>query len=195
MVPVWSALIGAVAALVGVWVTQWLTNRREFQRDQLKWAQERQQRELDSQKAAMTEAMLAHTVWLAEISDLISHLKDPRQPKPDLDRLADRENEALRSFVVVELVVSDDVAEAARDALFRLAVLHRDVWKALAEVEARRIDDPGFSHTELNLTGTYKLMWSMASQYRSELARLSVEPVVLPQKPRRWLRLPWRKSA
>lgn len=55
----WTAIIGVLGTLGAALGTQWFTNRREFSRDQLKWAQERQQRVLDAQTAAFSEALSA----------------------------------------------------------------------------------------------------------------------------------------
>ncbi|MEU0883976.1 hypothetical protein ABZ345_35720 [Lentzea sp. NPDC005914] len=192
----WSALIGALAALIGVWVTQALTNQREFQRDQLKWSQERQQRELDSQRAAFAACLLAFDKWHTEAYVLSMHLLNSAFRRGDASKFPELEEASRSGLVAVELVCSDEAIEATRKALS--AVFGMSFAVKMVDSSARhdgKVDD-GLRHQANEAASrATDAMADLRKVYRTELAKLTAEPVVLPHKPRKTLSLPWRKSA
>ena len=195
MAPVWSALIGALAALIVAWVTQALTNRREFQRDQLKWAQERQQRELDGQKAALSESLLGLDKWHTEAYALSMHFRHSALRKGDADRFPELEEAARSGVVGVELVCSEEVIEATRQAMSAVWSMSFAARLAANSAEDGKVEDRLRHQAGEMGSRASETMTELRKVYRTELAKLAAEPVVLPQKPRKRLRLPWRRSA
>lgn len=195
MSALWPALIGAGSALFGVWVTQWLTNRREFQRDQLRWAQERQQRELDAHKTAFTEALLALNRWHAHALAMVMHLDSDTWRRPDQDDLPDLEAAAANGLVAVELTCSEKAIHATQIAHSTVMNISFTVGLAAKTPEYGQRDEFGLqSSVRERLHEASEAMKELRRMYKAELARLATGPVALPQKPRKSLRLPWRKS-
>lgn len=195
MAPVWPALIGAIAALASVWVTQALTNRREVQRDQLKWAQERQQRELDVQKAAFVEARIALNDWHRALRTAVLWVSFPLEPKPNVVAFSDHLSRANSGLTTVELVCSESAIKATYDAVAALTMLHHTTTAAARETEMNRSATLDWcTSTPPDTTQTREAMVRLLSVYRVELAKLSTEPVVLTKIPRKRFRLSWRRS-
>jgi hypothetical protein len=194
MSPVWSALIGAVAALVGVWVTQALTNRREFQRDQLKWAQERQQRELDSQKVAFAEFLLALDKWHTEVYSLSMHLLNNVFRRGDVDKFPQLEETARGGLVAVQLLCSEEAIEVTYAAFSEVFAMSFAAKLAADSAQDGRADADNWRR-QVNEFGSkaHDKIIELRKVYRAELAGLVAEPVVLSGKSRKWHRLPWRK--
>ncbi|MEU3647958.1 hypothetical protein AB0E59_31540 [Lentzea sp. NPDC034063] len=196
MAPVWSALIGALAALIGVWVTQWLTNRREFQRDQLKWAQERQQRQFDLQKTAFTEALTVLNEWHRTLRDVVLWVTFPEEPRPRVIAFSEHMAQANSALTTVELVCSDAADEVTKKALVALTHFHHRAWEAARETEMTRAIGPAWCPgPPVDTTQVQIAMSQLRDVYRAELAGLATEPVALPEKSRGRFRLPWRRSA
>ncbi|MFJ8964929.1 hypothetical protein ACIRG5_36620 [Lentzea sp. NPDC102401] len=196
MAPVWSALIGASAALISVWVTQWLTNRREFRRDQLKWAQERQQRQFDLQKAAFIEALTVLNEWHRTLRGVVMWVTFPEEPRPSVIAYSEHMAHANSALTTVELVCSDAADDVTKKALVTLTHFHYRAWEAARETEMTRAIEPGWCpDPPVDVTQVQTAMAQLRDVYRTELAGLAAEPVALPMKSRERLRLPWRKSA
>lgn len=195
MVSVWVAVLGIVGTLAAAVLTQILTNQREFQRDQLKWAQERQQRELDVQKAALSESLLALDRWHTEAYALSMHLVSGVLRKGDANKFPELEQAARSGVVGVELVCSDEAIEATRKAMSAVYGMSLAVTLAAnsAQNEGKVEDGLRYQADEMG-SMAFKAMAKLRKVYRVELAKLAAEPVVLPSKSRKWLRLPWRKS-
>lgn len=196
MVSVWVAVLGIVGTLAAAVLTQILTNRREFQRDQLRWAQERQQREFDSTEAALVDTMTALGKWHAELHALALFLMGVGVRKPDLDSFSDFEMQVRTGVAVIDLQCSIEARQATNAAFVAVSSLN---WIAIRTPGAVNGQDEPNAQQRKTLNSAMEIaqapMTNLLDVYKAELARLAAEPVVLPGKPRKWLRLPWRKPA
>lgn len=175
----WSAMIGASAALLGVWGTQWLTTRRESHRDKLRWAQERQQRELDAHKAAFTEALLAHNRWYAHALAMVMHLDDHTWRRPSQDNLPDLEAAAANGLVAVELTCSEEAIHATQIAHSTVMNISFTVGLAAKTPDYGQRDEFGLqSSVRERLHEASETMKELRRVYRLELANLSAEPLM-----------------
>lgn len=196
MAPVWSALIGALAALIGVWVTQALTNRREFRRDQLRWAQERQQRQVDLQRTVFLEALTVLNGWHRSLRAVALWLEFPDEAKPDAIMLDEHLERANSELTAVELVCSDAATLATRHAVSALSRFYYQAYEAARETEIKRASVRNWCVSPpIDISYVRNAMSKLHEVYRAELAKLDDEPVVLPRESRSRLRLPWRKSS
>lgn len=190
MVSVWVAVLGIVGTLAAAVLTQVLTNRREFQRDQLRWAQERQQRELDGQKAALLAALTALHKWHSALTAVNLYLDDPYERAAETRVLPGLATEAIDALGSVRLICSDRSINATAAALKSLDLMNYNLRMAL-----EHFSHSGGAHESGIETDEYdQAMTHVAEVYRVELAKLAAEPVVLPRKSRKGLRLPWRKT-
>jgi hypothetical protein len=181
-------LIGASAALLGVWGTQWLTTRRESHRDRLRWAQERQQRELDSQKAAFAESLLAFDKWHSESFALALHLNASAFRAGNADRFPALEEAARSGLVAVDLVCSDEAIEATHRAFRAVSSLSFAVSLAVGSAQHDGQAEEGLRHqANAFASQAADAMVEMRKVYRAELAKQSGEPLVMVEgtKPRR----------
>ncbi|MDX8047851.1 hypothetical protein SK571_00525 [Lentzea sp. BCCO 10_0798] len=171
MVPVWVAVLGIVGTLAAAVLTQILTNRREFQRDQLKWAQERQQRVLDQQTALLAESLTAITRWFDQLHTTNEHMSDPHERKGRPQLLPELEEAAMSAVASVKLLCSDDAIRAADLAVSSLLLMSYNIDRAWDDNEAGI--DASVHVLDID---------NLRTVYRAELARLAAEPVVLPKK-------------
>jgi hypothetical protein len=190
MVSVWVAVLGIVGTLAAAVLTQILTNRREFQRDQLRWGQERQQRELDSQKVALSTALTALHKWHSGLTAVNLYLGDQYERKADMTGVAELELEARHAYAEVRLLCSAAAVKATVTAIDHLDQMN---YKLRVAVE-RFQNEPGGHESSIKTRLHDSAMDYVAKAYRDELAKLNAEPVLLPRSARNWLRLPWRKA-
>ncbi|MFD5829992.1 hypothetical protein [Lentzea sp. NPDC060358] len=183
MSALWPALIGAGSALVVAWVTQWLTNRREFQRDQLRWAQERQQRELDAQKTALVASLTALHKWHSAMTAVNLYLGDPYEHPGDTKVLPSLEMEARHSLAAVQLVCNEEVVRATVAAIKSLELMNYNLRVALDHFDYMQ----GAHQSSIGTDKYDRDMNRVADVYRTDLSKLGTEPVVLTQKPRKKL--------
>lgn len=191
----WSAMIAASAALLGVWGTQWLTTRRESHRDRLRWAQERQQRELDAHKAAFTEALVSLNRWYADALAMVMHLDDDTWRIPIRDSLPDLESAAANGLVAVELTCSEEAIHATQIAHSTVMNISFTAGlKAKAVGQGQRVEFGLESSATERLREASEAMKELRRVYRLELANLSAEPLMAARvASSRWKRLT-RKS-
>lgn len=178
MVPLWAAVLGVIGTLVGVWLTQRATTKREANRDALRWAQERQQRELDSHKAAFTEALSALNRWFADATAMVMHLDDRTWPRPNQGNLPDLESAAANGLVAVELACSEEaihVTQIAHGAVMNISFIAR---RALETKDQGEPVEFGLqSSVTERLHEASEAMKELRRVYRLELANLSAEPL------------------
>jgi len=179
MVPVWAAVLGVIGTLAGVWVTQVATTRREVSRDVLRWAQERQQREFDTQKAAFSEALLALNKWHYSLRDLAAHVGFPELPKPNMETFPELKDRAEHSYTAIDLFCSDAAASMTKDALASLSALSLRIHEAAANAETIRDPITGRTGAYLGSQGTSDVLNRLRDVYRAELADMSALPLTM----------------
>jgi hypothetical protein len=178
MVPLWAAVLGVIGTLAGVGMAQRATTKREANRDALRWAQERQQRELDTRTAAFKEALLALNKWYFALADLASHVGFPELRMPDLQAFPELEAQSEHSYVAIELFCSDEAADLTRDVLASLSALSLRLHDAGKEAEMNRSVDPGWRTTaNLSTKHTRDLLKRLRDVYRSELTNVAAAPL------------------
>lgn len=191
MVPVWSSLFTVLGALGGVWLTHGWTARR----DQVRWAQERQQREFDTTKAALVDTMTALGKWHAELHALTLFVTGVGVRKPDLDSFADFDMQVRTGVAVIDLQCSLEARQATNEAFRVVSSLD---WVATRTPGAVNSQDKPNAHQRETLNRAMEIaagpMTNLLGVYKDELARLAAEPVVLPQKPRKRLTYFFRRK-
>ena len=194
MVSVWVAVLGIVGTLVAAVLTQILTNRREFQRDQLKWAQERQQRELDVQKVAFVEARIALNDWNLALQSVVLWVSFPLEPKPELVDFSAHLAQANGGLATVELVCSEAAITAMHDAVGALTQLHLRALEAARETEMNRsVVADWCTSTPPDVSQVRDTLARLLAVCRADLAKLSNAPVVTPEFSRKRFWWPWRR--
>jgi hypothetical protein len=188
MVPLWVTItLGAfalVGPLVSAWVTQWLTTRREANRDALRWAQERQQRELDSQKTALSTSLTALHKWHNGLTAVNLYLGDPYERKATLKDVAELEMEARHAYAEVRLLCSNAADLATLKALNELFKMNHKLRYAVEHFEYTQ----GAHESRIESRPYDGAMRDIADVYREELAKLSAEPVEVPRTRRKRLK-------
>lgn len=185
MIPVWAAVLGVIGTLVTAWVTQWLTTRREAKRDALRWAQERQQRELDAHRAAFTEALSALNRWFDHATAMVMHLDDDAWRRPNRNDLPALESAAANGLVAVELVCSDEVihvTQIAHGAIMNINFIADRAASLAAQGEP--VEFGMKSSVTERLHEASEAMKELRKVYRAELVKLTAEPVVSAELPK-----------
>jgi hypothetical protein len=198
VIPGWVALVvaglGVFGTLAAAVLTQVLTNRRESQRDQLKWAQERQQRELDVQKAAFAEARTVLNDWHRALRTVVLWVGCPEAPKPEVVAFSEHLKQANSGLTTVELVCSQAAVKATHDAVVALTLLHHTATTAARETEMNRSVTPDWRvGTPPDTTQVTGSLGQLLTAYRAELTKLSTMPISPPQASHKRFRLSWRR--
>ncbi|MDX3657017.1 hypothetical protein PV646_06815 [Streptomyces sp. ID05-26A] len=170
MVSVWVAVLGIVGTLAAAVLTQILTNRREFQRDQLRWAQERQEREFDVRKVAVADALTAINKWYYALHDLSLYVAFPHVRIPEVARIPELTDQAEHSYTAVDLFCSDTAGSMTREVLAALSAWSERLRELGKETEMNRAVDREW-RTDAHVGGqlTKDKLERLRDIYRAEL--------------------------